>query len=126
MEMIKIQTSITDKRLQDLLCNALEGGSNYWYRIERYNYPEGETKESLGIEFAHIELPFKGGSLTITAPEEEDGKEYTLDYKAIKRGIRTLAREHPRHFADFITENDDAITGDLFLQGCLFGKQIYC
>jgi hypothetical protein len=31
----------------------------------------------------------------------------------------------PRHFADVLNENDDAGTGDVFLQCCLFGEIIF-
>ncbi len=120
------QVSIdTKKRIEDLLCGAFEGGSNYWYFIEKFNYPEGQNKKSLGIEFAHIELPFKGGSLTITTPEEEDGKEYILDEQACIRGLNTMAEKYPRHYADWLAENDDAITADVYLQCCLFGELVY-
>ncbi len=122
---IAMVIDVADERLQDILTNALEGGSNYWYFIEKFNYPEGQTKESLGIEFAHVELPFKGGSLTFTVPEDEDGKEYILDLKAIAKGTRIMAKKQPRHFADFVNENDDAITADVWLQCCLFGEVVY-
>lgn len=122
---VRMTVDVAEERLQDLLCNALEGGSNYWYFIEKFNYPEGQTKESLGIEFAHIELPFKGGSLTFTVPEDEDGKGYVLDLKAIEKGVRRMAKKYPKHFGDFMEENDDACTGDCFLQCCLFGEEVY-
>jgi len=36
-----------------------------------------------------------------------------------------MASEAPRHFADFIAENDDAETADVFLQCCLFGRIVF-
>ena len=142
-----INIEAKEERLQDLLTSALEGGSNDWYFINEFNYPNkcpkcGEltpcttcpkcikitipqTKESLGIEFVHIELPFKGGWLTFTVPEDEDGKEYILDMKAIQRGVKVMAERYPGHFSDWVSENDDAITGDVFLQCCLFGEVVY-
>jgi hypothetical protein len=36
-----------------------------------------------------------------------------------------MAVECPRHFADFLNEKADAVTGDAFLQCCLFGEVIY-
>ena len=122
---LTLPIEIPDQRIQDLLCSALEGGSNYWYFIESFNYPKGEDKQSLGIEFEHLELPFKGGSLTFTVPEDDDGKEYILDSKAIQQGMKVMAEKYPRHFENFLDENDDAITGDVFLQCCLFGEVVY-
>ena len=116
---------IPDERVQDLLCNAFEGGSNYWYQIMAYNFPKGQTKESLKIEFPHLELPFKGGSLTIKDCDENGPKNYILDITFLCEGMKIMAEKYPIHFADFINENDDSITGDVFLQCCLFGEVIY-
>jgi hypothetical protein len=36
-----------------------------------------------------------------------------------------MAADYPRHFADLVNENDDADTGDAFVQCCVFGEVIY-
>lgn len=115
---------IPDERIQDLLCCALEGGSNYWYLITAFNYPKGQTKESLGIEFQHLELPFRGGSITV-ADAEDPSVVRILDREAIARGLTAMEEKRPREWADFIGENEDAETGDVFLQLCLFGEVVY-
>jgi hypothetical protein len=33
-----------------------------------------------------------------------------------------MQEQYPRHFSNFISENYDAETGDVFLQCCLLGK----
>jgi hypothetical protein len=33
--------------------------------------------------------------------------------------------QYPRHFADLVGEDDDAITGDVWLQLAVFGEVIY-
>lgn len=121
---IKVTHQISDERVEDLLCDALEGGSNYWYVINSCNYPEGETKESLGIEFPHTQLPLKGGSLTI-GDCLIDGTDKILDREAIRKGLNVMADKYPSHYADFIDGNDDALTGDVFLQCAVFGKLVY-
>jgi len=118
-----IKLVVPDQRLQDLLTSAFEGGSNYWYQIDAFNYPEGQTKESLKIEFPHVELPFKGGSLTISSGGDMPVK--TLDRAAIEKGLDVMAQKYPRDYADFLAENDDANTGDAFLQCCLYGELIF-
>lgn len=126
---MKVIIDIPAERIQDLLCNALEGGySNNWCRIERYEYPSIETKESMDIEFPHIELPFKDGKIIfkdVSGETNTPDKELILDIKAIEEGLQIMADEEPRHFADFLQENDDAITGDVFLQCCLLKEVIY-
>jgi hypothetical protein len=122
---VTLAIEVPDERIQALLCDAFEGGSNYWYVIRAFNYPPGQTKKSLGIEFAHLELPLKeGGSLTIgeigkTMPDK------VLDRDAIQKGLKIMAEKYPAHYADFLAENDDATTGDVFLQCCLYGEAVF-
>ena len=122
MTMVKVK--IDSQRLEDLLCCALEGGSNYWYTIARYNYPPGETGETSTFEYLHLELPFKGGSVIIE-DQFDDFPEKELDMDAIEQGLQLLERLYPGLFADFMQENEDATTGDTFLQLCLYGEVIY-
>ena len=68
-------------------------------------------------------VPVHGGSLKIRVLD--DDQVYTLDGKAIAEGIQKFAEECPSNFGDFMNENDDAFTGDGFLQCCLFGEWRY-
>ena len=43
----------------------------------------------------------------------------------MKKGLDLMAGEHQRHWQDFINENDDADTADVFMQLCLFGEIVY-
>jgi hypothetical protein len=36
-----------------------------------------------------------------------------------------VAKYYPRHFADLVNENGDAITANVLLQSCLFGEVIF-
>ncbi len=122
MTMVKVK--IDNQRLKDLLCCALEGGSNYWYTITSYNYPPGETAETSTLEYPHLELPFKGGGIIIE-DQFDDFPEKELDMEAIEQGIQLLEKLYPGLFNDFMQENEDATTGDIFLQLCLYGEVIY-
>lgn len=137
---IAIKQSIEPGRAYDLLVSALEGGSNYWYMLESIKEPApGATshyKDTLwdkdragakGPGYLHtIEIPFQdGGALIFSDMEGDETKRYTLDYPAIVRGLEIMAEKYPRHWADFVGENDDATTGDVFLQCALFGDVIY-
>ncbi len=128
----KTKLSPADSRMQYLLCNAMEGGSNYWASIAKYRYPEGVSKAD--VEFPHLEVPFlKGGSILIAAdadsephknPARKDGL-WVLNYDALVKGWDVMKQKYPRHAADVIRENDDACTGDVYLQCCLFGEAIF-
>lgn len=124
------------QRISDLLCSAFEGGSNYWYMIESQNEPtrfdflsDAEFAKSMNREptmYPHIDYPLNpGGSLTITANGDGERTSWVLNLEAIEKGLVVFMEKCPRHWADFMAENDDAITADCFLQCCLFGEVVY-
>jgi hypothetical protein len=115
-------THISDERVQDMLCCAIEGGSNYWYMIKRYEFAPGITKAD--FEFAHLEVPFKEGCSIIFTTDDQDG-EYVLNRESLAAGLQRMCDEYPNHYANFMIENDDAETCDVFLQCCLFGEIVY-
>ena len=128
---IKIEQSISIQRIGDLLCNALEGGSNYWYMITDKIEPKEWTfsdKSANGITFLYC-YPFNTGGALLINDEKADEpilkKPFRLDIDAIQKGLEVMGQKYPKHFADFLSENDDANTGDIFLQCCIFGECIY-
>lgn len=112
-----VPQEIPSKMVMDLMCTAFEGGiaANWARCVAR----EGGKK----AKYSH-EVPFFGGYVLIKDIEEKDAV-YKLDREAIERGLKTMAEKYPKHFGDFMSENDDAITGDVFLQCCLLGKIVY-
>lgn len=119
---------ITHGQIAGLLCNAFEGGSGYWARAElAYTPTEQDMKDSetfgawAGFAFYMVNHPdFK---FTLTDLEEDES--YTLTLETLKEGLKVMATKYSRHFDDFINENDDADTGDVFLQCAVFGDVIY-
>ena len=131
MEMtFSVTKDISTEDIAGLLCCAFEGGSNYWYCIDydkSVKPPEidPELKKGWGT-FRHISWPMsKGGALCVLDASDDEEEEYTLDLNAIKRGLDIMSKKYPRHWGDFINQNDDAYTGDCFLQCCIFGEAIY-
>lgn len=130
---IKTTVTISRTRISDLLCNALEGGSNYWYEIKEYGAPPRlDFMTSPGTVYRHLDYPLnEGGYLLFEAtgddgPDEINGTtQFRLDLDAIRRGLELMSEKQQPHFADFLAEEDDATTGDVFLQLCLFGELVY-
>lgn len=118
---MKVGKQDLDKLMADLLCSAFEGGSNYWCTIKEYVYPEGKSRKN--FKYPHLEVPFKGGSIVITADEGKGV--FTLNRKALDKGWIVFRDECARHYADAMCDTADATTGDVFLQACLFGKIVF-
>lgn len=127
---VTVPLQIPMRRIQDLLTSAFEGGSNYWYMIEKQHKPTRfDTRCMESGVFPHIDYPTNpGGWLDVSdGAEVGETKKRTarLDMGSIKRGLAVFTRAYPTHFGDFLSENDDATTGDAFLQCCLFGDVMY-
>jgi hypothetical protein len=57
--------------------------------------------------------------------EDIDGDKHVLNQEKVERGLRLLITEEPEHYSDWQSENEDAITADVFLQLCLLGEVVY-
>ena len=128
---VNVKVPITKQRISDLLCCAFEGGSNYWYLIDEFIKPPVlEWQNDPEQVYQHLDYPLNAGGALIISDKEDDEpvkskKTYRLDLDSITKGIQVMAEKYPRHFADMVSEDFDATTGDVFLQCCLFGEVIY-
>lgn len=128
---ISITHNIKSEDIADLLCSALEGGSNYWYMIAdkvepiTWGFFGGDKKE---VKYLHL-YPFNfGGALMIDdsrADSPELKKPRKLDIDAIKRGLEIMAEKYQKHFSDFTSGEYDGTTADVFLQCCIFEDVVY-
>lgn len=115
-EIISIPTSITTENIKDLLCNAIEGGSNYWIEtITRYNATVDQAEY-------RQDVPFAGGFLELVDIEDD---KHIVDLNSIKKGLKIFQEKYPWHLQNLIKDNADAETGDVFLQCCVYGEVIY-
>jgi hypothetical protein len=57
--------------------------------------------------------------------EGETPTKHYLTMEDVQKGLELMRDEYPRHYADLVEEQDDAITGDVWLQLAVFGKLIY-
>lgn len=116
-------------KIVNAIIGAIEGASGYWMR--EYNYlstPEGFDTEKNNPRYASEEFWQKGGLLTVTYDNPNEGEESLsrhISESVIRSGLRTMAEKDPGHFGDLLSENDDAITHDVFIQHVVFGEVIY-
>jgi hypothetical protein len=124
--------TITAARVSETLCCAFEGGSNYWYEIKDFIAPKNfDNTPADDICFKHLSYPInEGGALLIGVKggdkaEGHAGALFRLDLDAITKGLAVLAEKFPDRLAEIVDENEDAETGDILLQICLFGEVVY-
>lgn len=124
-----LNMNITDQRREDMLVGALEGGSNYWCFlsdkacdiITKYSTPP-TYHIGVGIMWKAIQA---GETIPIHDNEDRKTKIGELDLEAIKKGEELMLKEQPEHFANIISENDDAETADVWFQYCVLGGIVY-
>lgn len=123
-ESVSVNVRVPLRRIADLLCCGFEGGVGYWCRIEDYVAPEKPRGVLDGDRvYRHVDYPLTGGAVLCVT--EDDDETLRLDRAAIDRGLAVMAEKYPRHWGDFQRENEDAITGDVFIQCCLLGEVVY-
>lgn len=131
---MNITVEITNERILSLLCNAFEGGVNYWVtEVEAGEPPlDPDALKNItahGDNYWHWSQtwPALGGWITVVEQDTETGKltRHRLDHLKIKDGLRLMAKNSPKYFADVLTGDTDVETGDVFLQWCLLQELKY-
>ena len=106
---LSVRVHIKHENIKGLLDSASRG-SSYWCRS--------------GFEYESITSTALK-EIGVVIEDYEEDKTHNLNIKKIKKGLTSMAKKDLQHFTDFINENYDQTTGDVFLQHCLFGKIIY-
>lgn len=134
---MKLEIDFPNDKICGLLCCAREGGSNYWLRHIRVTYPESdipkvyinESEGDRGPNASQWEplyvCPLTEHGYWDVTIDEDDAKPIRLDREAIERGLKLMRDKYPRHFGDALAGNEDAETGDVFLQCALLGELVY-
>ena len=119
---------VSDQQLADLLCSAIEGGSNYWIGTLKNQYGKGFSR--IDISTRYLELPFHEGSGIWIMDSDDEGeptlKEPVLITNALlRKGLNIVFEKYLWHFINVVKDNSDAETGDVVLQCAVFGDIIY-
>mgnify|MGYP007101836778 CR=1 FL=1 len=136
--MLTINDFITDKEhLVDLLSVATYG--NEWPVVKAFNSDseKGLFKDCECREDKWAKALLEGKGVVVYDLYDEDAEDFdgegefpesakhriTLDN--VRKGLELMRELYPRHYADLVEENDDLITGDVWLQLTVFGELIY-
>lgn len=121
--------TISNQRREDMIVGALEGGSNYWYFLPdtavkaiKDATPEMK-KEPLSIRM--WKAIDKGATIQIFDADNESEKLGEINLSSVEKGEQIMADQHPYHFANLISENDDATTADVWFQCCVLSEVVY-
>ena len=105
---IELTVKVMPERITDLIVNAINGGINYWCSTCTSSENFKKLKDQPD-----------------TFTEHEDDKKHELTHSKAVEGLGLMLEKYPQHFGNFMSENDDAETADVFIQLCLFGEVVY-
>ncbi|MDA9072808.1 hypothetical protein N9K75_02935, partial [bacterium] len=106
--------------MDDLICAALEGGSNYWYMIDDHN------ADSVGVEFLHEVLFKPEGFLVISDSSGEEGfTPVKVTHEDVMIGLKLFVEKRPDLVREVIQENWDADHADIFFQYTVLKDHIF-
>lgn len=134
---MKIEVEITAERIADLMVSACE-----------CNDMTASWCEGVYLRARSISLQEAGKLTTLSEPWYSDPKLYEGDFILeiheitiesdpdkvtvhrcdeinFAKAFKLMAEKHGRHFGDFMAENDDNTTADVFLQLVALGDVIY-
>lgn len=124
---------ISEQRRSDLLCSALEGGSNYWYYLPDVTMTDKYRTKGDGDTLVELIMRavMAGEKIPVTDCNErkftKDG-EHRLGYISLEnmdRAEQIMLEKQAAHFADVLEENDDATTGDVWFQLVVMGEVVF-
>ena len=128
--MLTIKDFTTDhENLVNLLSVATYG--NGWPVIKAYksDADKGLFKDCEYCEDKWATALLKGKGVVVYDLYDEDDEcnpvKHYLTIDDVQRGLELMRDQYPRHWADLVEENDDLITGDVWLQLTVFQEVIY-
>lgn len=122
---------VTQGRLRDLLCVGLEGGIGYWGRAGVSFDAETTPWPGEREHVAYLNAPLRHGGQVLIHPHDDKSpgptyaRSYPVDRQTLVGGLQIMARDYASNYQDFINGDEDAITGDVFLQCVCFGKLVF-
>ncbi len=142
MTAINVTIFVPLRRVLDVIVNAMDSGAfRYWIDPDtlREQWPQGwggldavpwltddDRASWKGVRRCYFAPLVEGGALVFALEDREPGQaDCRLDLASIARGLEVMATKEPRHFADLVSENDDAETADVFVQCCVLGEVVY-
>lgn len=125
-----IQIEISSRRIADMFVGAVEHNDmtaawcrGFFFKNEETEPPAGKG----GTPWYDDPTTYDDPKLSIQVLEDDGAQviKHQVDQKTLAAGLILMAQDYPDHFADFMKENDDGITHDVFLQCVALGEVKY-
>jgi hypothetical protein len=121
--------NIKDSIINDQLCTAMEGGSNYWYMVgpmDRKHFIKGDPLVDNLTRSILADKKFALEVFDVESEDEEDpellGK---LTYDSIVNAFSIMSKDYPETLGNILSQNYDADDSDIWFQLAVMGEVVY-
>jgi hypothetical protein len=151
METMTIETkiTITNDAIESMLVTAIEGGSNYWFRLDSQELKnakgwlesrieKGLLTRNKSVHYMWMDAMFQGYSVPFSVYDveetygaDEEMSEFEpighLSMETIKKGLEKASGEYQHQFAEYFPEykSGDAEDADVLFQLICLGEIVY-
>lgn len=140
---IEVKKVISERDMKGAICTATEGGDmRTWVKVATYrlrddlsieDFCDGGKMQDPNNYWNWVQLvPLVEGCALVLELHEKtecwDGEErdsFDLDLAALRRGAQVMSDDYPAYFHELFEDGGDAVSGDLFIQCCVFGEAVY-
>lgn len=118
---------VTKTMLEDLIVTAIEGGSNYWYWLDRSELDEKlpANGDLLAIRLANRLYDDEGFKLNVYDCEEQEDVLGVITHKSCVDSFEVLKDKYPDVFENIVLESWDANDADCFFQVAVMGEIVF-
>lgn len=118
---------VTKTMLEDLIVTAIEGGSSYWYWLDRDEMDEKlpANGDPLAIRLANRLYDDEGFKLNVYDWEEQENVLGVITHKSCVDSFEILKDKYSHIFENIVLDNWDANDADCFFQVAVMGEIVF-
>lgn len=124
---MKISVEIKAERIGDLMCSAVEQNhmTRAWCGGVELVKSEATIPEAANW-YCDVPALYEGEfALDVIEFDGDEEKTHRVTRDNLLKAFELMATKHGQHFGDFMQENDDGVTADVFLQLFAMGEVKY-
>jgi len=125
---MQLQVKLNYETFENIICTALEGGSNYWYILEyRKGCPLNSEmpNKTLSERIAYGLWHNKRAEVYIYDVENEEELLGILTYDSVRERMQLATINHLSELEAMISGDFDALTADTLFQVLVMGRVVF-
>ena len=126
---MKVQLKdLTLEQFEDIIVNAMELGSNYWYLVNPIEFRvslQGKEGDPLSTRIAQTLYNDKTFFIGVYDLEDPSYLLGTLTQESLLKALEIAYTRYTSHYTNFISGNGDAETSDVIFQLAVMGELVF-